>query len=54
MTKQQALAKADELIENDDSLIYDVAWEHGQQVANVREMAWFRKAVAHYILDDSE
>ena len=54
MTKQQALSKADELIENDDSLIYDVAWERGQQVANVKEMKWFREAVARYIMDDSD
>ena len=53
MTKQQALTKADELIESDESVIYNVAWEHGQIVANVKEMKWFREAVAHYIMDDS-
>ena len=53
MTKQQALSKADELIESDDNLIYDVAWEHGQIVDNVKEMKWFREAVAHSIMDDS-
>jgi hypothetical protein len=53
MTYNEALTKAAELIESDDNLIYDVAWEHGQIVANVKEMKWFREAVAHYILDDS-
>ena len=53
MTKQQALSKADELIESDDNLIYDVAWEHGQIVDNVKEMKWFREAIAHSIMDDS-
>ena len=52
MTKQQALSKADELIESDDNLIYDVAWEHGQIVDNVKEMKWFREAVAHSIMID--
>jgi hypothetical protein len=34
--------------------IYDVASEYGQIVDNVKEMKWFRNAVAQSILDDSE
>ena len=54
MTNAQALQLADEMIENKDSRAYDVAWEHGQIFDNVCEMKWFRKALAHSIMDDAE
>ena len=40
------IEKAKRLIQLDDVVIYDVAAERGQQVANVKHMWWFLTAVA--------
>lgn len=45
-TWDDVLKRADELVEADDDLIYDVAAERGQLVDNVKHMRWFRYHVA--------
>lgn len=45
------LNKADVLIENDDSIIYDIAGEYGQIVDNVKHMRWFREEVAQRVME---
>ena len=45
-TWDDVLKAADQRIEDDDGLIYDVAIERSQIVANVKHMRWFRYAVA--------
>jgi hypothetical protein len=52
MTHEEAIAQARELIEQDDQLIYDVAANLGQIVANVKHMAWFRIAIAEEVQDN--
>ena len=45
------LKKAGELIEAGDNLIYDVAAERSQIVANVKHMTWFKQAIALELID---
>lgn len=52
-TENQFLQLAQEAIEADDPIIYDVAAEHGQIVDNVKHMSWFVKAVAEALEEDS-
>lgn len=40
---------AEEAIEKDDKIIYDVATEYGQIIDNVKHTDWFKKAVAKAI-----
>ena len=47
--RERALVEAAQLIDSDDEVIYDVAADHGQQVANVKHMTWFQVAVAEWI-----
>lgn len=48
---QTARAQALMAVENDDDMIYDVAAESGQMVANVKHMAWFLDAVTAELSD---
>lgn len=48
------LARAQQAIDNDETIIYDVAAEHGQMVDNVKHMLWFLDAVADEIQANSE
>jgi hypothetical protein len=34
-----------ELLDDDDAVLYDVAKAHGQIVDNVKHMTWFKRAV---------
>ena len=49
MTKQ-TFQKAVEAIENDDSIIYDVAAKFGYIAGNVKYMKWFIAAVAEELI----
>jgi hypothetical protein len=44
--KAKALSAAQEAIEREDTVCFDVASEHGQMFANVKGMKWFVEAVA--------
>ena len=48
----EAMQLAQELIDRDDDLIYDVAANVGQIVDNIRHMQWFVEAVADELNDD--
>jgi len=52
MTWHDYLTQADELIEAEDTLAFDVADLHGQIFANVKHMRWFREAVAEMLSED--
>jgi hypothetical protein len=43
----------EELIEEGAEIVYDVAAEHCQQVANVAHMRWFHEAVKEAVLEDN-
>jgi hypothetical protein len=47
------IAMAQQAIENDDEIIYDVAAEVGQIVDNVKHMRWFVEAVAQQLAEDN-
>lgn len=44
---------AEEAIENEDQICFDVAAEYGQIFANVKHMSWFIKVVAEQIMEDT-
>jgi hypothetical protein len=50
----ESLRAAEEAIQNDDDIIYDVAANAGQMVDNVRHMEWFRDAVAEAIEEQGQ
>ena len=41
----QLRTKAQQLIQDEDELVFDVCAEHGQMFGNVRHMAWLVDAV---------
>lgn len=45
MTKE-LLKRAEEAIENEDEICFDVAANVGQMFGNVKHMTWFKEAVA--------
>lgn len=47
------LSMAEDAIEEDAEVIYDVADNAGQIVANVRHMTWFKEAVARELLESN-
>ena len=53
-TAQDLLSRAEEAIENDEDFIYDVAADVGQMVGNVKHMRWFLRAVANWLIEDTE
>ena len=46
--------RAEEAIENEDDVIYDVAANSGQMVGNVKHMDWFVEAVAQALMEQDE
>lgn len=48
------LSKALEAIENEDTVCFDVAAEHGQIFGNVKHMRWFAEAVAEALEESGE
>jgi len=48
-TNPEWIREAEALIEADDPMIYDVAADSGQIVANVKHMPWFVNAVAQWL-----
>jgi len=54
LTERDLLSRAEDAIENDEHFIYDVAADMGQQVDNVRHMKWFLKAVANWLIEDTQ
>jgi hypothetical protein len=50
----ELLRQAQELIDRDDQIIYDVAADKGQIVGNVKHMSWFVHEVASWLRDDPE
>lgn len=50
---QDSWRAAHHAIQDDDEMIYDVAANCGQQVANVRHMTWFLRAVAEWLQDEA-
>jgi len=48
------MARAQKAIDEDDTLIYDVAGETGQIVGNVKHMSWFKRAVAEWLTENTE
>ena len=53
-TPRDLLSRAEEAIENDEDFIYDVAVDVGQMVDNVKHMNWFLRAVANWLIEDTE
>lgn len=51
-TKQFYLERAKAAIDADENIIYDVASNLGQNLDNVKDMAWFKKQVAVWIAHD--
>jgi hypothetical protein len=48
------LKRAQDAIDQDEPVIYDVAGNVGQMVDNVKHMRWFRRAVAEWLTADAE
>ena len=46
------LQAAQDMIDSDEDLIYDVAVSHGQKVGNVKGMKWFLDAVANWLEEE--
>ena len=51
MTMYDAMQLARDLIENDNDIVYDVAFTYGCQVENVQHMRWFVEAVANELIN---
>jgi len=48
------LKRAQDAIDQDEPVIYDVAGNVGQMVDNVKHTRWFRRAVAEWLTADAE
>jgi hypothetical protein len=51
--KKEWLEKAKKAIDRDDTIIYDVAENFGQQVDNIKHMKWFIREVAISLAEES-
>ena len=51
-TTDDLMKRAQLAIDRDESFIYDIAAEHGQDPDNVKHMSWFKKCVAEQLIND--
>ena len=51
-TTVDLMKRVQSAIDRDESFIYDIAEEYGQDLDNVKHMKWFRSRVAERLIND--